>query len=91
VEDAYAFIVGNAKQALYLVLILSAPPVLAALVVGLFVSIMQATTQVQEQTLTFVPKLVAIVLVLILMGELGFSYVQQFTTSVLENFPRYLK
>lgn len=90
-EDAYAFIVGNAKQGLYLVLILSAPPVLSALVVGLFVSIMQATTQVQEQTLTFVPKLVAIVLVLILMGELGFSYVQQFTMSVLENFPRYIR
>lgn len=85
------FVVSIAKEGLYLVLILSAPPVLAALIVGLFVSIMQATTQVQEQTLTFVPKLVAIILVLIVLGPLGVVQIMQYTTFLLDSFAKYIQ
>lgn len=81
-----AYIVSVAKQGLFLVLILSGPPVLAALIVGLFVSIMQATTQIQEQTLTFVPKLVAIILVLSFLGPLGMIKMMEYTRSLFENF-----
>ncbi len=81
-----AYFVSISKQSLYLVLILSGPPVLAALIVGLMVSIMQATTQVQEQTLTFVPKLVAIILVLVLLGPLGMVELMDFTTNLFANF-----
>lgn len=81
-----AYIVSIAKQGLFLVLILSGPPVTAALCVGLFVSILQATTQVQEQTLTFVPKLVAIILVLVLLGPLGMVEIMGFTRTLFENF-----
>lgn len=81
-----AYLVSISKQSLYLVLILSGPPVMAALVVGLLVSIMQATTQVQEQTLTFVPKLVAIVMVLVLLGPLGMVEMMEFTTNLFSNF-----
>lgn len=60
--DTYTYIAG---QALLWILILSLPPLLASLIVGLVVSLLQALTQVQEQTLTFVPKIIATILVLI--------------------------
>ncbi len=86
-----AYSVAVAKQALFLVLILAAPPVLAAMVVGLLVSLLQATTQIQEQTLTFVPKMVAVVLVLVVFGPLGMSQLVVFTKTLLTTFPDLLK
>lgn len=85
-----SYISSIAKEGLYLVMILSAPPVLAALTVGLLVSLLQATTQVQEQTLTFVPKLVAIMLVLIVLGPLGMVQMQRYTTYLFESFSQYI-
>ena len=64
------YFIALAKQTLFLALILTGPPVVTALLVGLTISILQATTQVQEQTLTFVPKLVSIVVMLGLIGGL---------------------
>jgi flagellar biosynthetic protein FliQ len=63
--DTYTYLAG---QALLWILVLSLPPLLASLVVGLAVSLLQALTQVQEQTLTFVPKIIATILVLILFS-----------------------
>lgn len=77
-----ANLIQVAKEGLFLVLKLSAAPVLTALVVGLTVSLVQATTQIQEQTLTFVPKLVAIILVLIFLGEYGLSEIMAYTTNL---------
>lgn len=85
-----SFIVSIAKEGLYLVLILSAPPVLTAMVVGLFVSLLQATTQVQEQTLTFVPKLVAIILVLAFLGQVGMVLLMRYTTDLFSGFSTYI-
>ena len=85
-----AYIVSIAKQGLFLVLILSGPPITAALVVGLFVSIIQATTQVQEQTLTFVPKLVVIVLVLVILGPLGSIEIIEFTRKLFSTFYKHI-
>lgn len=87
--EAYAVAVG--KQSLFLVLILAAPPVLAAMVVGLLVSLVQATTQIQEQTLTFVPKMVIVVLVLVLFGPVGLAQLVTFTKTLLESFPEFIK
>lgn len=87
--ESYAVAIG--KQALLLVLILSAPPVLAAMVVGLMVSLLQATTQIQEQTLTFVPKLVVVVIMLALMGPLGMAQMIAFTKTLLITFPEFIK
>ena len=58
--------VSLAGEALFLILWLSLPPLLASLVVGLLVSLLQALTQVQEQTLTFVPKILATLITLII-------------------------
>ncbi len=79
-----ANLIQVAKEGLFLVLKLSAAPVLTALVVGLTVSLVQATTQIQEQTLTFVPKLVAIILVLIFLGEYGLSEIMSYTKNLFQ-------
>lgn len=81
------YVVSITKQALLLTLILSAIPVMTALIVGLLISILQATTQVQEQTLTFVPKLVAIVLTLIFAGPWMMTQTVRFVQAILESFP----
>lgn len=85
------YFVGASKQALFLALIITAPPVLLALVVGLTISILQATTQIQEQTLTFVPKLVAVVLSLIVTAELMSGQLLSFTQWLFANFAQYVK
>lgn len=64
--------IDTLREALLLTLLISAPLLLAALVVGLLTSLAQAVTQVQDQTLAFLPKIVAVVLVAIaLLGWLG--------------------
>lgn len=85
------YFVGASKQALFLALIITAPPVLLALIVGLTISILQATTQIQEQTLTFVPKLVAVVITLIFTAELMSGQLLSFTEWLFANFSQYVK
>ena len=58
-------IIGHAAQALFLVLILSLPPIVVAAVVGILVGLVQALTQIQDQTISFAFKLAAIIVVLI--------------------------
>lgn len=86
-----AYIISITKQALYLTLILTAPPVATAMMVGLAVSLVQATTQVQEQTLTFVPKLVAVIVTLALVGPWTMVQLVNFTNSLLDTFPTYIR
>jgi flagellar biosynthetic protein FliQ len=86
-----AYIISITKQTLYLTLILTAPPVAAAMMIGLAVSLVQATTQIQEQTLTFVPKLVAVILTLALVGPWTMVQLVNFTNSLLDSFPTYIK
>jgi flagellar biosynthetic protein FliQ len=69
------------------VLILAAPMLVSALVVGLVVAILQATTSIQEQTLTFVPKLVAILLVLAFLGGWMFSSLGDYTVQLFRMIP----
>jgi len=73
------------REALMLVLILSAGPVLAAMVVGLVVSIVQAATQIQEQTLSFVPKIIATYLVIALAGLWILQQLIQFSTTLFDS------
>ncbi len=73
-----AEIINHASEALMLVLFLSLPPILVAAVVGVLISLIQALTQIQEQTISFVFKLIAIIVILLVTtGWLGaelFSY-----------------
>ena len=77
--------------ALYLALILSGPALLTSLVVGLSIGLVQAVTQVQEQTLTFVPKLVAVGLVLTLTGGALSAELARFTQALFEALPELVR
>jgi len=61
-------VLALAQRALEITLLMSAPPLLAALITGLVVSVFQAATQINEMTLSFIPKLLAIFVVLVLFG-----------------------
>lgn len=76
------------REALLLTLLLSAPAVLAAMVVGLVVSVFQAATQLQEQTLTVVPKIVAVFLAIGIGGLWMVRELVAFATLVLEMIPQ---
>ncbi len=82
-----AYILQVTREALLLVLLASAPPVLASLATGLIISIFQATTQIQEQTLTFVPKLIAVMATLIITGPWIGGQLLRFTRMLFEGFP----
>jgi flagellar biosynthetic protein FliQ len=75
------------REGLLLVLLVSAPPLLASLVTGFIVSILQAATQIHEPTLVFVPKLLAVALVLIAMGPLLGAQLLRFTQALLLAIP----
>jgi flagellar biosynthesis protein FliQ len=75
------------QQALYLVLVASAPPVLMSLLVGFIISVFQATTQIQEQTLTFAPKVIVVFGVLALSGAWIGSQLLRFTFHLFDRFP----
>jgi flagellar biosynthetic protein FliQ len=85
------YFVALAKQALFLSLILTAPPVLIAMLVGLVISIVQATTQIQEQTLTFVPKLVGVVVTMVVAGPWMLVQLLNYTSSIFDSFASYIK
>ncbi|MFD1774386.1 flagellar biosynthesis protein FliQ [Paenibacillus rhizophilus] len=84
------FIIGLAGQAVYLMLEVSAPMLIFGLVVGLIISIFQATTQIQEQTLAFVPKIVAVLLALLLFGPWIVTKLVDFTSQILGNLYLYI-
>lgn len=70
------------------ILLLIAPPLGVALVIGLIVAIFQAVTSIQEQTLTFLPKLIGILLVISLLSGWMFSDLRNYTISLLQMIPQ---
>jgi flagellar biosynthesis protein FliQ len=84
VGDAVSLLRGGIVE----ILVLSAPVLLVAMVVGLLVSIFQATTSIQEQTLTFVPKIAAIMVVLLLLGSWMFGSLSQYTRELFDMIPK---
>jgi flagellar biosynthetic protein FliQ len=84
VGDAVSIMRGG----IFEILILSAPVLLVAMAVGLVVSIFQATTSIQEQTLTFVPKIAAIMLILALLGGWMFGSLAQYTRDLFALIPQ---
>ena len=75
------------QQALFLVLVASGPPIIVSLVVGFVISVFQATTQIQEQTLTFAPKLVVVFGVLGLARPVDRRHLLRFTFHLFDRFP----
>lgn len=79
------------RDAIYTTVLLSAPLLLSALVVGLIVSIIQAVTQINEATLTFIPKMLAIVVVLIVMAPWMTQMLTSYTTELFTSLPNYVR
>lgn len=78
-----------AYQGLLLILILSAPPILVSMFFGIVVAIFQAATQIQEQTLSFTIKLVAVTLTLMLLGSWLGAQIMSFASDIFLNFPKW--
>jgi len=78
-------VVALAEQGVYTILIVAGPILLLALIVGLLVSIFQATTQIQEQTLAFIPKIIAVFVGIVFLGPWMLSRMIEFTTNIFNN------
>ena len=83
------YILQVARENLWLVLLTSTPPLITSINISLAVSVVQATTQIQEQTLTFVPKLIAVFASLAITGPWIGSQLVRFTHALFEGFPNY--
>ena len=79
------------QQALFLVLIASAPPILISLIVGFIIALFQATTQIQEQSLTFAPKVTVRFVVLAMAGPWIGHQLVRFTFHVFDRFPALIR
>lgn len=80
-------VIAIAQQALYMTVMLSAPMLLTSLVVGLLVSVLQAATQINEMTLTFIPKLLAIIASIVIAGPWMVTYYVDFVRRLYEGIP----
>lgn len=81
------FVLHITSRALYLTLLLSAPMLISALLTGLVISIIQATTQIQEQTISFVPKIIATFASVIICSTWISSMMTQFAIEIFGGFP----
>lgn len=79
------------REALYVIIVNSAPMLLISLVVGLIISIFQTVTSIQEQTLTFVPKIISVFLGLMLFGSWILNNLIEFMTGLWSNFSVYIR
>lgn len=80
-----------ASSALFVVIKVAAPVLLVSLIVGLIISIFQTVTSIQEQTLTFVPKILAVFLALTVLGNWMLSEMSGFMASLWSEIPRYVR
>ncbi|RLB14633.1 MAG: flagellar biosynthetic protein FliQ [Deltaproteobacteria bacterium] len=85
------FVVSMASEAVKLTLLLSAPLLGVGLLVGLVIAILQATTQVQEMTLTFVPKIVCVLLALLAAAPWMLAKMTSYTSQVIATIPHVIR
>ena len=76
------------RESLYLTVLLAAPLLLSALAIGLLVGVFQAATQIQEQTLSFIPKLIALVIALVFAGQWMINSWVYFCQQLYEQIPQ---
>ncbi len=86
-----AFVNFIIQKVIMTVLYLSAPPLIASLAIGITISVFQAVTQLQDQTLTFVPKIIVIIIVLLIFGPWMLSILVDFTRVIFIHFPQYIR
>lgn len=79
------------KEGLFVILKTAAPPLIVSLVIGLAISIFQTVTSIQEQTLTFVPKIVGMFLCLMLLGDWMLNNMTTYMADLWQNFSLYIR
>lgn len=79
------FVMSLGAEAIKTVIYLAGPMLVAAMAIGLVVSVLQAITQINESTLTFIPKMIAVVLVLVIMAPWMLEVIRHYTTEVIGN------
>ncbi|OPX88940.1 flagellar biosynthesis protein FliQ [Pelotomaculum sp. PtaB.Bin117] len=84
------FVVHLAREALFMVLLLAGPSMAVALLIGLMISVLQATTQIQDQMLNMVPKIVGMFITLLLLGSWMLESVINYTTNLFAQIPNLL-
>lgn len=84
-------VVRISTQALYMIIKLSAPVLLISLIIGLIISIFQTVTSIQEQTLTFVPKIICVFVGLALLGYWMLSTIADYITQLWSDFGQYIR
>lgn len=83
-------VISIAEQGIWTILLVAGPLLLLALVVGLLVSIFQATTQIQEQTLAFIPKIVAVLLGVVFFGPWMVTRIISYASDIFNNLTRFV-
>ncbi|SHK34116.1 flagellar biosynthetic protein FliQ [Selenomonas ruminantium] len=83
-------VVQLGQEALFIVMIVAAPMLGLGLVVGLMVSVFQATTSIQEQTLAFIPKIIAVFVAILIFGPWMLRIMTEYLTNILVNLPGYI-
>jgi flagellar biosynthetic protein FliQ len=86
----YVMVINLAQRAITTVIYLAAPMMGLGLIAGLLISIFQATTQIQEQTLTFIPKIIAVMAAIIIFGPWMLNTIIQFTTELFYNLNNFV-
>ena len=79
-----------ASQAIYTIIVVSAPLLLVSLIIGLIISIFQTVTSIQEQTLTFVPKILAVFVGMMIFGSWILTQITEYITDLWSNFGVFL-
>ena len=79
------------SEAIKVMIMIAGPLLLAAMAIGIIVSVIQAITQINESTLTFIPKMVAVILVLVVMAPWMLETLQTYTIDILGNFGEWIR
>lgn len=85
------FVTAIGKETIEVILMVSAPVLIAGMVVGLIISVFQAVTQIQEMTLTFVPKIIVVFLVLLALAPWMMEIMINYTSGIFTNIPNYIR
>ncbi|MEA2062366.1 MAG: flagellar biosynthesis protein FliQ [Gemmatimonadota bacterium] len=84
------FVIHLGREVFFTAILIAAPMLVAGLIVGVTISIIQTATSIQEQTLTFIPKILAVVVSLILFFPWMMNTLLTFATNLIQNIPNYI-
>jgi flagellar biosynthesis protein FliQ len=84
-------VISIGRDAIWITVLLAGPLLISALIVGLVVSIIQAVTQINEATLTFIPKMIAIVLAMVILAPWMTQMMTSYTTELFTSLPNYVR